>query len=145
MDYREHSKDLLARKNSLINAFSAIKQELQMLEQEKDVCKALMSKNEESGGLNDFYNERLINILADLDDCRFRRSIVERELTKIEKGMNRLDEYQRDLLEYFYVENAIGAAEELMSKWFKERSTLYRDKSRALDIFTRSIYGVLQI
>ncbi len=145
MDYREHSKDLLARKNSLINAFSAIKQELLMLEQEKDACKALMARNGESGSADELYGERLINILADLDDCRFRKSIVERELSKIEKGMNRLDDYQRDLLEGFYVENACGAAEELMSKWFKERATLYRDKSRALDIFTRSIYGVLQI
>lgn len=145
MDYREHSKDLLARKNSLINAFSAIKHELLMLEQEKDVCKALAANNGGDDGINAVYNERLINILADLDDCRFRKSIVERELTKIEKGMNRLDDYQRDLLEGFYVENACGAAEELMGKWFKERATLYRDKNRALDIFTRSVYGVLQI
>jgi hypothetical protein len=144
MDYKEYAKDLLGRKKNLVSAYSAIKSELEYLEQEKTACKtaSLNSKNESEKAV---YDERVINVLADIEDCRFRRSVVERELIKIEKGMNGLDDYQRDLLELYFVENEIGATETLMERWFKERSSLYRDRNRALECFTRSVYGVLQL
>ncbi len=142
MDYKEQAKDLLARKNNLTSAYAAIKSELEYLEREKYDCKTIIVNL--GDGDTSVYEERLINILADMDDCRFRRSIVERELNKIEKGMNALDDYQRDLLEGFFVEHDTGIADELMERWYKERSTLYRDRTRALEVFTRSIYGVLQ-
>lgn len=145
MDYREQAKDLLRRKNTLISAYSAIKCELHSLEQEKIACKTALTNVESAGGDRSLYEDRLINVLADLDDCRFRRCVVERELTKIEKGMNGLSEYQSDLINGFYVEPTFGIAETLMEKWFKERASLYRDKVRALELFTRSIYGVLQL
>ena len=144
MDYREYAKDLLSRKKSLISAYSAIKGELNALEVEKTACKTAMANAQSLGGTTS-YDERLINILADLDDCRFRRSVVERELLKIEKGMNGLNDYQRDLIDGFFVDYAHGITEELMEKWFKERSTLYRDRHRALEVFTRSVYGVVQL
>lgn len=145
MDYREHSKDLLSRKKNLVSAYSAIKAELECLEREKLACKnyALNSQDEEIGRIQ--YEDRLINVLADMDDCRFRLSVVERELTKIEKGMNGLNDYQKDLIDTFFVEQTDHAADELMERWFKERSSLYRDRTRALDQFTRSVYGVLQL
>lgn len=146
MDYREYAKDLLARKNSLVSAYSSIRSELECLEQEKNACKESALKAASKGSENvSVYEDRLINVLADIDDCRFRRSVVERELIKIEKGMNGLSDYQRDLLEGFFVEREMGAADDLMERWYKERSSLYRDRNRALELFTRSIYGVLQL
>ena len=144
MNYKEYAKDLLARKKNLVSAYSAIKSELEYLEQEKNACKtaALNNINENEQSV---YDERIINVLADIEDCRFRRSVVERELIKIEKGMNGLDDYQKDLIEHFFVEGEMGAPEVLMERWFKERSTLYRDRNRALECFTRSVYGVLQL
>lgn len=145
MDYREYAKDLLSRKKSLVSAYSAIKSELECLEQEKTACKASAVNARSNGGDAAVYEERLINILTELDDCRFRRSVVERELLKIEQGMNGLSDYQRDLLDSFFVEREMGAADDLMERWYKERSSLYRDRNRALETFTRSIYGVLQL
>lgn len=146
MDYKEQAKDLLSRKNNLISAYSAIRQELECLEQEKYACKTALVNFENHGkGDRTVFEDRLINILVYLDDCRFRRSVVERELSKIEKGMGGLSDYQKDLIETFFVEGDIGAADAIMERWFKERSTVYRDRNRALEIFTRSIYGVLQL
>ena len=144
MDYREYAKDLLARKNNLVSAYGAIKSELDFLEQERLDCKTTIancSGSEDSGN----YEERLINILADIDDCRFRRNVVERELLKIEKGMNGLSDYEKDIINAFFVERSHGAADDLMERWYKERSSLYRDRNRALESFTRSVYGVLQL
>ncbi len=140
MDYKEYAKDLLSRKTNLVSAYSAIKQELEYLEFEKNVCK---SKQMDDAAGN--YDERLINILTDIEDCRFRRSVVERELIKIEKGMNGLSDYQKDILEHFFISREKDAPEALMERWCKERSAIYRDRNRALETFTRSIYGVLQL
>ena len=141
MDYREYSKDRLSRKKHLASAYASLNAEIEMLEREKTACKIAASN---IGGENP-YEERLINVLADLEDCRFRRSVVERELIKIEKGMNVLDDYHRDVIEHLFIERESDAVEYLMTKWFKERSTVYRDRNRALEDFTRSIYGVVQL
>jgi len=140
MDYREHAKDLLSRKNSLVAAYSALKRELDSLEAEKTACKTTAEKVGK-----EIYEERLINLLVDIDDCRFRKSIVERDLMKIEKGMETLNNYYRDLINGFFIEYSQEAVEEIMCRWYKERSTVYRDRSRALEEFTRSVYGVVQI
>ena len=145
MDYREHAKDLLARKKNLVSAYASLKTELECLEEEKNACKTSMTNLNGDDAEHKLYEERLINILADIDDCRFRRSVVERELLKIEKGMNGLSDYQKDLIECFFVDKTIGTADDLMERWYKERSSLYRDRTRALDTFTRSVYGVLQL
>ena len=145
MDYREFAKDLLARKNNLVAAYGAIRDELNLLESEKTACKALMNESEALGKDKTLYEDRFINTLANLDDCRFRLNVVERELKKIEKGMNCLGDYERALLDTFYVDSPDYAADELMERYYKERSSLYRDKNRALDSFTRSIFGVLEL
>ena len=141
MDYREYSKDLLLRKKYLTSAYASLNAEIDMLEKEKNACKVAAS----NFGDEKLYEERLINVLADIEDCRFRRSVVERELIKIEKGMQSLNDYYRDVLERLFVERESDAVEYLMTKWFKERSTIYRDRIRALEDFTRSIYGVVQL
>lgn len=145
MDYREHSKDLLERKKSLTSAYAAIKNELLMLEEEESACKRFVSRAKADNSVTVDYNDRLINILVELDDCRFRKSVVERELRKIQTGLDSLNDYQRELIEYFYIEKQSGAADALMEKWFKERSSIYRDKSVALEQFTRSVYGVITL
>ena len=146
MDYRDYAKDLLSRKKNLVSAYAAITTELQFLEKEKLACKtsaANLSENDEKG--KTIYEDRLINILAEIDDCRFRKSVVERELLKIEKGMRGLDDYQKDIINTFFVEQTDHAVDDLMGRWYKERSSLYRDRTKTLDMFTRSVYGVLQL
>lgn len=146
MDYREYSKDLLSRKKNLVSAYAAIKTELSCLEREKLTCKSVAANlhQDDSRG-KAIYEDRLINILADIEDCRFRQSVVERELLKIEKGMSDLTDYQKDIINNFFVEKSGTAVEDLMLRWYKERSSLYRDRAKALDQFTRSVYGVLQL
>ncbi len=142
MDYREYSKDLLSRKKNLVSAYSVINTELEKLEEEKYACKTAELNAAE--GERSPHRQRLLSVLANIEDCRLRRSVVERELIKIEKGMNGLSDYQKELLEEFFVEHKMGAADDLMERHYKERSSLYRDRNRALDEFTRSVYGVLQ-
>ncbi len=103
MDYRDYAKDLLSRKKNLVSAYASITTELQFLEKEKSACKtSAANAPDEDERAKLIYEDRLINILADMDDCRFRKSVVERELLKIEKGMNGLTDYQKDIINTFF-------------------------------------------
>lgn len=146
MDYRDFAKDLLKRKNQLSTAHATIKEEIEELEREKYSCKtASLNAVPMSGSGTSRYEERLITIIALLDDCRFRLKVVERELKMIDQGMSGLDDYHVQLLEGFFIHNAKGAADSLMSRFYKERSCLYADRNKALEAFTRSVYGVVLI
>lgn len=146
MDYRDFAKDLLRRKNQLLAAYESIKNQIEELEKEKYSCKTA-SVNAVPSSINgaNRYEDRLISVIASLDDCRFRLGIVERELRMIQQGMSGLDDYQAQLLEGFFVHNTKGAADSLMSRFYKERSCLYNDRNKALEAFTRSVYGVVMI
>ena len=143
MDYKQYAKDLLHRKKNLVSAYSAIRAELDSLEKEKTACKS--SAVNSSGEEAEIYSRRLINTITNIEDCRMRRSVVERELMMIERGMSGLSDYQKDLLEYFFIERVHNAAEGIMGRYYKERSAVYRDRNKALEEFTRSVYGVLQL
>jgi len=145
MDYRKYAKDLLSRKRELDAAYIAIDRELEYLEKEKYSCKVSVCNLPAHSPAEKAYRERLIGIIADMEDCRMRKSVVERELTKIVKGMEGLDEYYRDILNGFFIAKYTGVSDDLMEKWNKERSTLYRDRTRALEQFTRSVYGVVEL
>ncbi|MBO4277312.1 MAG: hypothetical protein J5925_02800 [Clostridia bacterium] len=142
MDYKKYAKELLCRKKNLVSALSAINAELESLELEKCACKSSVKNREGEGGE---YTGRIINIVSNIEDCRLRRSVVERELTMIEKGMSGLSDYQKDLLERFFIEKDTRVADAIMERYYKERSSVYRDRNRALEEFTRSVYGVLQL
>jgi hypothetical protein len=145
MDYRKYAKDLLSRKHELEAAYITINRELEFLEKEKYSCKVSVCNLPAHSPAEKAYRERLIGIISDMEDCRMRGSVVERELTKIEKGMEGLDEYYRDILNGFFIAKHTGVSDDLMERWSKERSTLYRDRTRALEQFTRSVYGVVEL
>ena len=77
---------------------------LEMLENEKySVSSATISPAPVSGTGGNRYENKLVNLIVLIDDARFRRKIVERELKMIEMGFSVLDDYKRDLLEMHYV------------------------------------------
>lgn len=143
MDYKKYAKELLCRKKNLVAAYSTINQELESLETEKNACKAGFA--DRSPGDAGDHAGRLMFVISNIEDCRLRRGVVERELTMIERGMSGLTDYQKDLLECFFVERNSHSADLIMERYYKERSSVYRDRNRALEEFTRSVYGVLQL
>lgn len=147
MDYRNYAKDLLSRRNSLATAYRVIKKELSGLEEERCSCKTMLLNSDSlpEGTSEKSYEKMLVNLIVRVEDCRLRLRVVERELMMIEQGMSALSEYQQDLLNGFFVNRHTGVCEELMEKHFRERSGIYRDRNKALDEFTRSIYGVLRL
>ena len=146
MDYRNYATDLLKRKKQLEAAYESLGYEIEMLESEKySVKTASPSLAPVSGGGGNRYEDKLINLITIIDDARFRRQIVERELKMIKTGISVLSDYKRELLELFYVEDSSGALPEAMSRYYKERTQIFNDKRNALEEFTRAVYGVVFI
>ena len=125
MDYRNYAIDLLKRKTQLVCV-------------QKDDRAAPVSG---TGGNR--YENKLVNLIVLIDDARFRRKIVERELKMIEMGFSVLDDYKRDLLEMHYVNSIPSPTGAAMEKYYKERSQIFEDKKKALEAFTRAVYGVV--
>lgn len=75
------------------------------------------------------------------EECRRRLAKAEEELTLIRCAYAVLTDYQRDLLDTFFVENGKYCADRLCEKYYKERSALYRDRRKALHDFALAAFG----
>lgn len=62
-----------------------------------------------------------------------------KEIKQAEAAMRTLSEYQRDLLTAFYISGAHSCAESLAERYNVERSTIYRDKDKALARFESAL------
>lgn len=74
-------------------------------------------------------------------ECRERLVKAVEALTVIRCAYGVLSPYQQDLLETFFVEEEKYCADRLCEKYYKERSTLYRDRKKALIAFTLAAFG----
>ena len=80
--------------------------------------------------LTDRYREKLKNL--------------SKSLAAIELGLSVMDDYEKDLLNAFYVYGLKDAADSLSAKYYKERAQVYRDRMEALKKFTRAVFGVVE-
>ena len=146
MDYRDYAKDLLGRRNELIKAKTSLTEELDMLETEKFSAQHSAISNTSvarDGGSR--YEEHLVNIITVMDNTVFRKRMVDRQLKMISNGFSVLDNYEKDIIESFYIYKIKSPAEMIMKKYYKERSQIFEDKRKALEKFTRGVYGIVHL
>ncbi|MBR6593824.1 MAG: hypothetical protein IKK83_01375 [Clostridia bacterium] len=142
MDYRVFSTQLLENKRRMEVAFINLSDEITMLEEAKvSVATAHHSPAPVSGSGASRYEDKLVKLIDLCDDLRARRKTIETNLNCIERGFEPLSAYEKELLSAFYITGGKGVADRLMSKYHKERSTIYRDKDKALKHFTEALYG----
>lgn len=142
MDYVIMAEQLLRGKRRMEAAVENLKEEIMLLEDAKySVKTAAIGGAPITGSGSNRYEDRLIKLISLCDDLRHRRRNMVINLGCIRRGMEALSPYQQDVLTAFYVEGGKHAAERLMSKHHKERSTVYRDKEKAIKSFTQAVYG----
>ena len=74
-------------------------------------------------------------------ESRERFAGAEESLTVIRCAYSVLSSYQQDLLDTFFVNDEKYCADRLCERYYKERSTLYRDRKKALTAFTLAAFG----
>lgn len=143
MDFRVFSTQLLENKRRMEVAILNLTDEIAMLEEAKtSVATGNCSGAPVTGSGCNRYEERLVKLIDLCDELRARKKNIETNLECIKRGFTALNDYETDLLNSFYVYGGKGVAEKLMSRYHKERSTVYRDKDKALANFTQALYGI---
>ena len=97
MDYTVFAKDLLKRKLTLESAYEAMSEELCELEAEKTSTRSNKELNISAKGTNGS-EDKLINLIYRIDDVKFRRGVVERDLKLINRGMSVLTDYEKAII-----------------------------------------------
>jgi len=142
MNFREVSAQLLKSKKRMETAVKNLKDEIAMLEEAKvSVKTSACSGAPITGTGGNRFEDRLIKLIYLCDELRQRKRIMQARLYCLDRGMDPLTEFERDLLYGFYVDGGKGAADRMMSRYHKERSTIYRDKDKALEHFAEALYG----
>lgn len=146
MDYRDYAKDLLERRNELMKAKTSLTAEIDMLETEKySVQHSAITDTSVARDGGSKYEEHLVNLITVMDNTVFRKRMVDRQLMMITNGLSILDDYEKDIIEAFYIYKIKAPAEVIMKKYYKERSQVFEDKKRTLEKFTRGIYGIVHL
>lgn len=143
MDYRVFSAQLLESKRRMEAAVLNLTDEIALLEEAKtSVSTGCCNGAPLSGGGANRYEDRLVKLITLCDELKLRRKNIETNLQCIDRGFEPLTTYERDLLNCFYVYGGKGVADRMMSRYHKERSSIYRDKDKALSHFTEALYGI---
>lgn len=142
MDFRFFSTQLLKNKRRMEAALVNLGDELALLEESKVSAKVSAPGGAPISGTGaNRYEDRLVKLICLCDELKLRLRNIETNLACIERGLQPLSEYEKDLLNLFYIFGGRSAADKAMSKHHKERSTVYRDKDKALEHFTQALYG----
>ncbi len=81
----------------------------------------------------------MVEMIEAKDRLVARTDRAKKEIKQTESALSALSPYQRELLNAFYVAGAHSGAENIAGRYNVERSTVYRDKNKALVAFANSI------
>lgn len=71
--------------------------------------------------------------------------VASEEVRQTEKGLQKLSEQERRILDLFYIRRTHDSVERLMDELHLERSQVYERKDRALRHFTLAMYGCIEV
>lgn len=144
MNYCDFARDLLRNKRQLEASYENISFQLETLEIEKFSASGNSACCAPKKGGGSTYEDKLVSLIMLTDRYREKLKNLSKSLAAIELGFSVMDEYEKDLLNAFYVYGLKDAAESLSSKYYKERAQVYRDRMEALKKFTRAVFGVVE-
>ena len=81
----------------------------------------------------------MVEMIEAKDRLVARTDRAKKEIKQTESALGALSPYQRELLNAFYVAGAHSGAENIAGRYNVERSTVYRDKNKALLAFANSV------
>lgn len=137
---------MLKRKHLVQTALRSLQEQIEFLESELTSCRTTSYDSIRLGRcMENLEEDRRLSIMAKLDDCRYRYRVLNEEMEQIDRGYAILSPYQQDLLETFFVSGEKNCAERIASRYYKERSAIYRDRKKALRRFTFAVYGVVPV
>ena len=140
---KEAANDLrtyLQRKASCEN----IKERIEILDEQFVSLKGISADAPVKGGLSR-QEEKMLDNIYERESLLLSLKVTETLVELTEKGLSMLNETEKAVLKGFYFENLENHVEKLCERFSVEKSTLYRMKDSALEKFTRSVYGIVEL
>ena len=91
------------------------------------------------------YEERILTNMDKIKRLNGNLAIARSKKARVDRGMDALDEDERTVLERMYVNQERDAVRRLCEDLNCEIAQVYRIRRRALNRFTRAMYGILDI
>lgn len=91
------------------------------------------------------YEERILTNMDKIKRLNGNLSIARSKVARVDRGMAALDDEERIVLERMYVNQEREAIRRLCEDLNCEIAQIYRIRRRALNRFTRAMYGILDI
>ena len=91
------------------------------------------------------YEERILTNMDKIKRLNGNLSIAKSKTARVDRGMAALDDDERMVLERMYVNQEREAIRRLCEDLNCEIAQIYRIRRRALNRFTRAMYGILDI
>lgn len=84
----------------------------------------------------------MVEMIEAKDRLAARTDKAKKEIKQTESALGKLTPYQRELLSAFYITKTHSGAENIAGRHNIERSTVYRDKNKALNRFASALFPV---
>ena len=140
---KEAANDLrtyLQRKESLKNTQERIK----ALEEQFVSLKGISTDTPVMGGMSQ-QEEKMLDNISERERLTASFKIAKKLVDLTEKGLDVLDDRERQIIEGFYFEKSENNVERMCAKFHLEKTRLYELREIALKKFTIAMYGTVEI
>ena len=127
-----------------LKAKDNLKERMMILEEQFVSLRGISTSEPVKGGLSR-QEEKMLDNIAERQRLEFSLKVVESLVELTEKGLAELDDKERKVLDGFYIKPIDNHVDRLCKELSLEKSSLYRLKDAALEKFTRSEYGIIEL
>jgi len=135
----------LTKYNGLKSSIENIKERIEVLEMRFDGMKAINMSDEIKAASDKLWDDRLTDNIVERERLKLLLEADIRMIALIDRGLGYLDETEKNVLMYFYIDKQLNHVESLKEKLNIEKSQIYRVKSQALYKFTSHMYGLEEL
>lgn len=144
MNWRAEAKRDLQTYPQRKEAVENIKEKIRILDEQFMSLRGISAGEPVMGGASKQEDKWLDNI-SERERLSFSLKIAEALVELTEKGLEVLEDRERQILEGFYMQRVENHIEKLCERFHLEKSRLYELKDNALKKFTISMYGTVEI
>lgn len=121
-----------------------IQERIRVLDEQFKSLKGISADEPVMGGMSK-QEEKWLDNISERERLNFSLKIAAAFVELTEKGLDVLDNREREILEGFYIQKIENHVEKLCEKMHIEKTRLYELKDNALKKFTIAMYGTVEI
>ena len=142
MNYKQETIDDLRHHASRRRAVKSIRKKILILQEDFGRLKGVQTTSIPVQGGSSSMESHLINNIAEREKLEQQLKIVSAQVKWLERGLSGLDDEEKLILEYFYINRPPEHVGLLCEKLSRGRTEIYQKKDKALEHLVRRLYGI---